>query len=85
MSSTLLDKVSTLKQPRTKICPSQLEVDELITEAEQPPVVVDGDRLEVDSSRLECGRVYSFDYLDSEMVLWKSEDGSVDIYQIVEE
>ena len=49
------------------------------------PVVVEGDRLDVDSRKLEVNRVYEFEYLDVNMVLWKSPDSTIGIYQVVEE
>lgn len=49
------------------------------------PVVVEGDRLDIDSEKLEVNRVYEFEYLDVNMVLWKSPDSTIGIYQVVEE
>jgi len=48
------------------------------------PVVVEGDRLDIDSGKLEVNRVYEFEYLDVNMVLWKSPDSTIGIYQVVE-
>lgn len=49
------------------------------------PVRVENDKLEVDSALLDMGRVYSFEYLGSQMVLWKLPNGAVDLFEIVEE
>jgi len=65
--------------------PKQLEVEDFDIIETVQPVSVDRDRLMVDSRQLDTGRVYQFSYLDSNMVLWKSPDNTVDIYQIVEE
>jgi len=75
----------TKRATRTRSGPSEWEVEDLETIWGTQPVCVDGDRLEIYSNRLETGRVYPFSYLDSKMVLWKAEDGSVDIYQVIAE
>jgi hypothetical protein len=49
------------------------------------PVTVEEDKLEIDSAALDIDKVYRFEYLDVKMVLWKSDDGTVDIYQVVED
>jgi len=49
------------------------------------PVRVENDKLEIDSALLDTGRVYQFEYLGSQMVLWKCPDGAVDLFEIVEE
>lgn len=48
------------------------------------PVIVDGDKLEIDSAQLETERVYIFDYLGVKMVLWKLPDNTIDLFQIIE-
>ena len=55
------------------------------TELFSPVVTVKGDSLEIDSTRLEVERVYPFDYLGAKMVLWKSPDNTIDIFQLIEE
>lgn len=59
--------------------------DYIVTEVFQPEVIVKGNELEIDSTRLEVERVYPFDYLGVKMVLWKLPDETIDIFQIVEE
>jgi len=49
-----------------------------------PSVLVDGDRLEINSKLLDIGRVYTLQYLGSQMVLWKSPNGDIDLYEIIE-
>ncbi len=49
------------------------------------PIVVEGDRLDIDSRKLETNKVYEFEYLDVNMVLWKSPDSTIGIYQVIEE
>lgn len=49
------------------------------------PIVVDGDKLEINSALLDVGRVYSFEYLGTQMVLWKLPNGAIDLYEVVEE
>jgi hypothetical protein len=46
------------------------------------PITVDGDRFEIDSNLLEVGKVYPFEFLGSQMVLWKLSDGAIDLYEI---
>lgn len=58
------------------------EVDSILG-AIVAPVVVEGDRLDIDSGKLEVNRVYEFEYLDVNMVLWKSPDSTIGIYQVV--
>lgn len=86
MTTAVLSKHNIIKinRPRAGSRPRELEVEDFNIE-ELQPVRVNGDRLEVDSNQLEIGIVYPFIFLDTKMVLWKSEDNSVDIYQIVEE
>lgn len=85
MTTTLLSKHSIRKQARLGFRPRELEVEDFDVREEVLPVRVDRGRLEIDSSQLEIGRVYPFSFLDAKMVLWKSEDATVDIYQVVEE
>ena len=49
------------------------------------PVAVEHDKLEIESAQLDIGRVYQFEYLGSQMVLWKSPSGAIDLFEIVEE
>ena len=49
------------------------------------PIAVKDNKLEIDSARLETDKVYRFEYLDTKMVLWKLPDGSIDLFQIIEE
>jgi len=85
MTTALLTKENIKKQARLRLRSRELEVEDFNIGEEVQPVTVDGDRLEVDSGRLEIGQVYPFSFLDTKMVLWKSEDNTVDIYQVVEE
>lgn len=48
------------------------------------PIKVSGDELEINSSLLDIGRVYTFEYLGSQMAVWKLPSGAVDLYEIVE-
>ena len=49
------------------------------------PVFVEGDKLEIESSQLDIDRVYPFEYLGSQMVLWKLPSGAIELFEIVEE
>jgi hypothetical protein len=49
------------------------------------PITVRGNTLEFESSLLEVARVYPFEYLGSQMVLWKMANGSVELYEVVDE
>jgi len=49
------------------------------------PIAVEHDKLEIESSQLDIYRVYSFEYLGSQMVLWKLPSGAIDLFEIVEE
>jgi len=55
------------------------------TPALRSPVFIDGENLEIDSGLLEVGRVYDFEYLGTNMVLWKLPSGAVDLFEIIEE
>ena len=59
--------------------------DYIVTEMFEPEVIVKGNELEIDSTRLEVERVYHFEYLGVKMVLWKLPDETIDIFQILEE
>jgi hypothetical protein len=48
------------------------------------PVTVDDDGFEIDSNLLEVGKVYTFEFLDSQMVLWKQPNGDIDLYELIE-
>lgn len=60
------------------------EIEESIT-AMAFPIVVDGDKLEINSALLDINRVYPFEYLGSQMVLWKLPSGAIDLFEIMEE
>lgn len=47
------------------------------------PITVEGDQLLVESSQLDVEKVYTFHYLDANMVLWKLPDGTIDLYQVL--
>ena len=49
------------------------------------PIVVDGNKLEIDSGLLDVGRIYEFEYLGTRMVLWKLASGAIDLFEIIEE
>lgn len=49
------------------------------------PISVEHDKLQIESALLETGRVYSFEYLGSQMALWKLPSGTLDLFEIVEE
>ena len=48
------------------------------------PIVVDGDKLEINSALLDVESVYSFEYLGAQMVLWKLPNGAIDLFEVVE-
>lgn len=50
-----------------------------------PPIKVNGNELEIDSESMDIGRIYQFEYLDSQMVAWKATDGAIDLFEIIEE
>lgn len=83
MTIILLEKHNYRKVKGFGGTPSEVEdfVFELMETAQ--PVRVSEDKLEIDSNRLEIGQVYHFQYLDTDMVLWKSKDNTVDIFQVV--
>ena len=65
---------------------AEADVEDIaLTQTEGDPIVVEGDKLEINSSKLEVHRIYTFDYLGVPMVAWKSPDGAVDLYQLIEE
>ncbi len=49
------------------------------------PIVVDGDKLDIESGLLDVGRVHEFEYLGTKMALWKLPSGAVDLFEIIEE
>lgn len=49
------------------------------------PIVVDGDKLDIESKLLDIGRVHEFEYLGTKMALWKLPSGAVDLFEIIEE
>ena len=64
---------------------AEVEIEDIVAIKPRRPVVVEGDKLEVDSAQLEAERVYSFNYLGVKMVLWKSPDNTIDLFQVIEE
>ena len=82
MSCTILER-PILGRKRNNV--PTTEVEDIFTVTPLYPVTVEGDRLEIDSAQLEIERVYSFNYLGVKMVLWKSPDGTIDLFQIIEE
>lgn len=48
------------------------------------PIFVEGDKLEIESSLLDIGRMYFFEYLGSDMVLYKTPSGDVELYEMLE-
>ncbi len=60
------------------------ELDEINDIIARYPITVERNRFQIDSNHLEIGKIYRFEYLESQMVLWKNVDGSVDLYEIVE-
>lgn len=79
MSSTLLERRIAKRREFAHV-----EVEDIPATRVTHPVSVDGDRLEIDSARLETERVYSFDYLGVRMVLWKLPDNTIDLFQVIE-
>ena len=63
---------------------AHVEVEDIPAIRITHPVIVDGDKLEIDSAQLEIERVYSFDYLGVKMVLWKLPDNTIDLFQVIE-
>jgi hypothetical protein len=84
MSSRVLERTMQTKQ-RENIRWTEAETEDFITIEPRRPVIVNGDKLEIDSAQLETERVYSFNYLGVKMVLWKLPDGTIDLFQVVEE
>lgn len=84
MSSRVLER-TTLSRQRKDVQWTEAEIEdtEFVIKS-RGPVIVDGDKLEIDSAQLETGRVYSFDYLGVNMVLWKLPDDTIDLFQIIE-
>lgn len=61
------------------------EIEEESVSVPASPIIVDGDKLEIDSALLDVNRVYSFEYLGAQMALWKLPSGAIDLFEIVEE
>lgn len=49
------------------------------------PIIVDGDKLDIESAILDVGRVHEFEYLGIKMALWKLPSGAVDLFEIIEQ
>lgn len=81
MSSRVLERTTLSRQQREV---RWIEAEDIEVIKPCDPVIVDGDRLEVDSAQLEIERVYVFDYLGVKMVLWKLPDNTIDLFQIIE-
>lgn len=82
MSSKVLERTTFSGQQKERWIEAEIEDIEVIEP--RSPVIVDGDKLEIESAQLEPERVYSFDYLGVKMVLWKSPDDTIDLFQIIE-
>jgi len=85
MTSCLMEKRELLRKSTRKIRPHELETEEFAIEEKPQPIVVRENKLEIDSRIIETERVYHFNFLDTDMVLWKLKDGTIDLYQVVEE
>ncbi len=83
MSSQLLERTLLIQQRASRWAEAE-EVEDISLIDITYPINVDGDKLEIDSAQLETERVYRFDYLGAKMVLWKSLDGTIDLFQIIE-
>jgi hypothetical protein len=68
-----------------KDVPVVLDIDSFNLAIELPPVRVRDNELIVESEKLEIRHMYPFTYLDTKMFLCKEDDGSVNIYQLIEE
>ena len=84
MTTTLLLRQTIKRYTNPRPRPKEFEVEDFDIEQVQP-IRVYGDKLEIASSLMKIGRVYPLNYLGTKMVLWKSEDSTVDIFQIIEE
>jgi len=49
------------------------------------PIDVQGDKLVVDSAMLELEKVYEFNYLDAHMILWRTANNAIEMFQVIEE
>ncbi|MFC1938610.1 hypothetical protein ACFLWM_00430 [Chloroflexota bacterium] len=49
----------------------------------ESPVTVENEELLIRSSLLEVGKVYQFNYLGSDMVLWKQPNDVIDVYEVL--
>ncbi len=63
---------------------AEIDIEDIEVIEPRDPVIVDGDKLEIDSAQLEIERVYIFDYLGVKMALWKLPDSTIDLFQIIE-
>ena len=84
MSSKVLERRIARRQ-ESKVLFTEVDIEDIAVTRVIHPVIVNGDKLEIDSAQLETERVYSFDYLGVKMVLWKLPDGTIDLFQIIEE
>ena len=84
MSSRVLERTTLSRQQREERW-TEAEIEDIEIIKPHGPLIVSGDRLEIDSVQLEIERVYAFDYLGVKMVLWKLRDNSIDLFQIIEE
>ena len=86
MSTTRLLERKQVSREETGLKSAKDDIKEyMFTTLFRPAVTVEGDSLEIDSTKLEVERVYPFDYLGTKMVLWKLPDNTIDIFQIIEE
>ncbi len=80
MTITLLEKRT--QEQDTKAY--SFEVDSILSTSVKP-ITVEGDHLDINSGQLEVEKIYNFTYLDANMVLWKSSNNDINIYQIINE
>lgn len=84
MSSIVLERTKLSRQKR-EVRWTEAEIEDIEVIEPRAPVIVDGDKLEIDSAQLEIERVYMFDYLGVKMVLWKLPDNTIDLFQVIKE
>ena len=84
MSSRVLERTA-LSRKQREAGWIEAEIEDIEVIQPRSPVIVDGDKLEIDSAQLEPERVYSFNYLGARMVLWKLPDNTIDLFQIIEQ
>ena len=84
MSSKVLER-TTLSRQQKEVRWIEAEFEDIEVIKPRGPVIVNGEKLEIDSAHLETERVYTFDYLGVKMVLWKLPDSTIDLFQIIEE